>query len=117
MPVESLVTGEVLAALCPGCDTQLSAEFPGCPHDNAIDITNLRELPGRQICNDCGTTGWYGSSPRAVVTLSESVPPEQLERFKARLAEPYKLMYLPHAADPAAPARSEIDHSIPPEWL
>ncbi|MFI9558847.1 hypothetical protein [Nonomuraea endophytica] len=62
VPVESAVTGEVLAALCPGCDAQLPAEFLGCAHANAIDITSLNEPPGRSICNDCGTSGWYRRS-------------------------------------------------------
>ena len=30
VPVTSTVTGEILAALCPACDQQLPAEFPGC---------------------------------------------------------------------------------------
>jgi hypothetical protein len=62
VPVESVVTGEILAALCPGCDQQLPAAFLGCTHDNAIDIPSFAEPPGRQICNDCGTVGWYGDS-------------------------------------------------------
>jgi hypothetical protein len=60
VPVESAVTGEVLAALCPGCDAQLPAEFLTCPHDNVIEITTLGEPPGRGICNDCGTSAWFG---------------------------------------------------------
>ncbi|MEV0993435.1 hypothetical protein [Nonomuraea sp. NPDC050202] len=91
VPVESVVTGEILAALCPGCDQQLPAEFLGCPHDNAIDITNLAELPGQRICNDCGTTGWYGQTERAV--------------------------FLPLVANPAAPTQAEILRGIPLSWL
>ncbi|MEU4578963.1 hypothetical protein [Nonomuraea sp. NPDC023979] len=60
MPVESAVDGEVLAALCPGCDRQLPAEFLTCPHDNVIDTPSLSQPPGLGICNDCGTSAWFG---------------------------------------------------------
>lgn len=59
IPVESAVSGEILAALCPACGDQLTAKFIGCPHADAIDIPTLGEPPGRRVCNDCGTTGWY----------------------------------------------------------
>ncbi|MGR6922597.1 hypothetical protein ACU635_50800 [[Actinomadura] parvosata] len=64
VPVESVVTGEVLAALCPDCDVQLPAEFLGCPHDDFIDTPSLSQPPGLGICNDCGASGWLKSAPR-----------------------------------------------------
>lgn len=64
VPVESIVTGEVLAALCPDCGEQLSAEFLTCPHADVIDIVALGELPGQGICNGCGTSGWFEREPR-----------------------------------------------------
>ena len=63
VPVESIVTGEILAALCPACGEQLTAAFLGCAHDNAIDTGGPSDRPGsRNVCNDCGTTGAYGST-------------------------------------------------------
>lgn len=62
VPVESAVTRETLAALCPDCDQQLPAEFLGCPHDSFIDTPLFSEPPGWGICNDCGTSGRYGDT-------------------------------------------------------
>ncbi len=62
VPVESVITREILAAICSGCGVQLPAGFLGCPHLNTIDISSLCEPSGRHICNDCGTTGWYGQA-------------------------------------------------------
>lgn len=63
VPVDSVVTGEVLAALCPACDAQLPAEFLACPHEDAIEITELGEVPGRSICNGCGVAAWFDRRP------------------------------------------------------
>lgn len=86
VPVESVVTEEVLAALCPDCDVQLSAEFLTCPHENVIDITSLGEVPGCGICNDCGTSAWFDQSPndrRAVMVaqlIAEGYDPASARR-------------------------------------
>ncbi|MEV7805015.1 hypothetical protein AB0O28_18900 [Microbispora sp. NPDC088329] len=78
VPVESIVTGEVLAALCPACDTQLPAEFLGCPHENTIEITSLGEVPGtRHVCIDCGTTGRY--RPQLMPTIANTNIPTTVE--------------------------------------
>ncbi|WP_157251103.1 hypothetical protein [Nonomuraea typhae] len=74
VPVESALTGETLAALCPTCDTQLPAEFLGCEHANAIDIYTLAGPPGEQICNDCGTYGWYGTATTPTVLPYQAGP-------------------------------------------
>ncbi len=71
IPVESTITGETLAALCPDCDTQLPPGFLDCTHDDIIDITSLGEPPGRQLCQRCGATGWYGD--RAVPTMAQLI--------------------------------------------
>lgn len=72
VPVESIVTGETLAALCPGCDTQLPAELLGCPHRDVINVSALDQPPGLYLCQQCGTTGHYravdGSPYRTVGT-------------------------------------------------
>ncbi|MEV1245130.1 hypothetical protein [Nonomuraea sp. NPDC049750] len=111
VPVESVVTGEVLAALCPGCDTQLPAAFLACSHENVIDITNLSEPPGQGICNDCGTAAWFGGRPTALITLAAEITPEDLEAFKARFLvaqrEPYRTLFLPYVASLSAPTPSE----------
>ena len=60
VPVDS-VTGELLAALCPDCDTQLPAEFLGCQHTSVFDITSLDQPTAIQLCNDCNTMGCYRS--------------------------------------------------------
>lgn len=73
VPVESTVTGETVAALCPDCDVQLPPGFLGCPHDNAIDTPTMGHPPGLQICNDCRTSGWYGDVLR---TSSGSPKPD-----------------------------------------
>ncbi|MCW2768184.1 MAG: hypothetical protein JWO11_4143 [Nocardioides sp.] len=73
VPVESVITGETLAALCPGCDVQLPAEFIGCPHANVIDAPTLGEPPGRRSCNDCGTTGWYPNRTGMSYTNAETL--------------------------------------------
>lgn len=76
---------------------QLPAEFPGCPHENAIDIPQLNHPPGEQICNDCGTSGWYGTAPRLIVTMPEASS-EEMESFAERWREQqdtdYRVLYL-----------------------
>lgn len=53
VPVITL-TGETVAALCPGCDAQLPAEWIGCEHDG-VDVSTFDELPGAQfLCSRCG---------------------------------------------------------------
>lgn len=59
VPVESTVTGDVLAALCPDCGVQLPAEFLTCPHENVIDTPALNQRSGLGICNDCGVSACY----------------------------------------------------------
>ena len=57
VPVESAVTGEVLAALCPGCDTRLPARFLTCDHPSSVDVSSLGDLPGsHELCLSCGVT-------------------------------------------------------------
>lgn len=68
VPVESSVTGEIHAALCPICGIQLTAEFLGCPHINIIDTPSMDQPPGQAICNDCGTSGWYGHERERIGT-------------------------------------------------
>lgn len=56
IPVES--GGQVVAALCSTCDTQLPAEWLTCDHAESVDISSMGERPGRKLCNDCGATYW-----------------------------------------------------------
>lgn len=112
MPVESVVTGEVLAALCPACDAQLPAEFLTCPHENVIDTPSLNHPPGLGICSDCGTSAWYGGQPTALVTLGPEMAPEDLERFRERFLAarhgPHRTVWLPYVATLSAPTAGEI---------
>lgn len=115
VPVESTVTGQVLAALCPDCDTQLPAEFLTCPHENVIDITNMGEPPGQGICNDCGTTAWFarpsanrrtdlpqliaaGWDPDSVRDALADDYEALRHTFEAAQAEPYRIILLPSAS-------------------
>lgn len=115
VPVESAVTGEVLAALCPGCDAQLPAAFLTCPHDNVIEITTFGEPPGRGICNDCGTSAWFGRIGDAKLTASLVAmgfePGSTIRAVKER--DPLKLehrgLFVPTVADLSAPTHGEIE--------
>lgn len=112
VPVTSAVTGEMLAALCPDCDVQLPAEFLGCEHEHVIDTPGLGERPGRGICNDCGTDGWYGRQrrdPRAAITahlVAAGWDPDSVHR--AMTGKDFT--HLVHtAADASPPTAAEID--------
>lgn len=110
VPVESVVTGEVLAALCPGCDVQLPAEFLTCPHENVIDTPALNQRPGLGICNDCGVSASF-DRPRAVITFGGDVNPEDLEAFRARFLAvqqgPHRMLFVPYVASISAPTFGE----------
>jgi hypothetical protein len=112
IPVESVVTGDVLAALCPACDAQLPAEFLACPHDNVIEITSWGEPPGRGICNGCGASAWFGH-PQALISLDEDVDAERLAEFEARFRaaqqEPHRVMFLPTVASISVPTPTEME--------
>ena len=113
VPVYSAVTGELVAALCPECDQQLSAEFLGCVHANIIDTPALGEQPGRGICNDCGTSAWFDRPP-ALITCRTDVNTEDLEaRLRAVRADPYRTLYLPSVS---TPTYADLD-DIPNSWL
>ncbi|MEV0616151.1 hypothetical protein AB0I81_22750 [Nonomuraea sp. NPDC050404] len=92
--VESVVTGEVLAMLCPECDRQLPPTFANCPHDNVIDTPEFGEPPGLGICNDCGVSAWY---------------PSELDRRTRVLAARYGVQYMPYVASLDAPTRGELN--------
>lgn len=111
VPVESAVTGEVLAALCPGCDAQLPAAFLTCPHDNVIEITTFGEPPGRGICNDCGASAWFGRRANDAATaaglvamgwdpasVQRAVASQDLLELEHRFIEaqkrPHRILYL-----------------------
>lgn len=53
-PVTTL-DGQTVAALCPACDTKLTAAWLTCEHPAPIDITQFGDRPAtRYICNGCG---------------------------------------------------------------
>ncbi|GAA0402902.1 hypothetical protein GCM10009530_63590 [Microbispora corallina] len=56
VPVESVVTGQILAALCPTCGAQLPAGFLSCAHETTIDTTSMEERGPRRHCLGCGAT-------------------------------------------------------------
>lgn len=60
VPVESAVDGQIVAALCPACDSGLPAAWLTCSHHTTIEISGLGEIRGRQVCNGCGATYWDG---------------------------------------------------------
>lgn len=123
VPVESVVTGEVLAALCPACDAQLPTEFLSCPHDNVIDTPALNQRPGLGICNGCGVSAWYGCEPinwadvmpQRVVSISADVTAEEAAAFKARFEAvqrgPHRLVFVPTVASISVP--TPIEMTIP----
>ncbi|MGI5286628.1 hypothetical protein ACQEVF_25270 [Nonomuraea polychroma] len=87
VPVESAVTGEILAALCLCCDAQLPAEALGCPHHDVIGISTLSQPTDLQLCNQCGTTGWFGTTPPAgLVSFSSDINPDEVRAFAAAWA-------------------------------
>lgn len=86
VPVDSAVTGELLAALCPDCDEQLPADFLGCPHENVIETAALNEPPGRGICNGCGVDAWYGYRPRLIIAVPEFTA-EQADELARRIRD------------------------------
>jgi hypothetical protein len=69
VPVDSCVTGETLAWLCPPpCDQRLPVEWgevladrqatkefrAACTHDDVTDVTNLGQLRRHGVCCRCG---------------------------------------------------------------
>lgn len=62
VPIESVITGETVAALCPDCDADLPAAWLTCAHQETIDISGLGERRGRALCNGCGATYWSGDT-------------------------------------------------------
>lgn len=63
VPVESTVTGEILATLCPACSTQLPARFLGCPHNQTIEVTSMGDRGQQRHCLDCGGTWGDADDP------------------------------------------------------
>ena len=61
IPVES--GSELVAALCPTCDTQLPAAWFTCDHPNTIEISVWSEPHGRMVCLACGATYWEEHNP------------------------------------------------------
>ncbi|MGP4092973.1 hypothetical protein [Nonomuraea sp. KM90] len=112
VPVESVVTGEVLAALCPDCDAQLPAEFLACPHEDVIETPCLCHPPGLGICNGCGTSAWF-DRPQMVISFGKDVDAERLAEFEARFRaaqrEPYRTLFLPYVASISVPTPIELE--------
>lgn len=82
VPVNSVVTGETLAALCPDCDQALPAAWLTCNHSSAhtspVDNTSLAQHPHRKFCRTCRVTYW--SPPRSLIpTIADTRPPTTAE--------------------------------------
>lgn len=86
VPVES--GGEVVAALCPTCDVQLTAAWLTCDHasayESSVDISSLAAPPGQRLCNGCGVTYW--PPPRRIIpTIANLSPPTTAELIPLHL--------------------------------
>lgn len=68
VPVES--GGELVAALCPDCDTQLPAAWIGCTHPETVEITMLADPCAVHLCQRCG--GTFSGEPLAAVETQEA---------------------------------------------